>query len=221
MVSIYIYDGIYIYTNIHIRVVASLSLPPPISKGKGLPGVRGGGSCVWGVLSAGYSKSVMLIYPVPLKQTIAQLQCVVVCCRVLQCVAGCCSVWQCVAGCCSVWQCVAVCCRVFRVLQGVAVCCSVLQWVSLVLSKYPRPPALLSRWGSVVGETHVCGGVGGIWLRNMYIEVRWTCRMRLRLRTVFNTACCSVLQCVAVCHNVSQCVTVCHSVLQCVAIGWG
>jgi len=132
-------------------------------------------------------------------------------------------VLQCVAVCGRVLQCVAVCGSVLQGVQGVAGCCSVLQCVAVGIVGLVQipPPALLSRWGSVVGETHVCGGVGGIWLRNMYIEVRWTCRMRLRLRTVFNTACCSVLQCVAVCHNVSQCVTVCHSVLQCVAIGWG
>jgi len=32
------------------------------------------------------------------------------------------------------------------------------------------------------------------------------------------SACCSVLQCVAVCYSVSQCVAVCCSVLQCVAV---
>ena len=34
----------------------------------------------------------------------------------------------------------------------------------------------------------------------------------------YATACCSVLQCVAVCCSVLQCVAVCCSVLQCVAV---
>ena len=149
-------------------------------------------------------------------------------CSVLQCVAVSGRVWQGVAGCCSVWQGVAVCGRVLQcvavwgsVWQCVAECCSVLQCVAVGIVGLVQilPPALLSRWGSVVGETHVCGGVGSIWLRcmyvevvgsiwlrymyvevvgsiwlrYMYVEVRGTCRMRLRLRTVFNAACCSVL----------------------------
>ena len=128
------------------------------------------------------------------------------CCSVLQCVAVCGSVWQCVAvghkvfqcvvvwyvarivtipkpaisfearpcECCSVLQCVAVCGSVW---QCVAVCGSVCQWVTMCCNMVCCEDLHNSKTGDVFE------GV--------------TLRVLQRV-----AACCSVLQCVAVCGSV-------------------
>ena len=94
------------------------------------------------------------------------------------CVALWCSVMQCVILCCSALQCIAVC---YSVLQCVAVCCGMSNKVAIMLT-----------------DTHIhihtlIFFIGGIYHRVRHASCVATC-----------SACCSVLQCVAVCCSVLQ-----------------
>jgi len=134
-------------------------------------------------------------------------QCVAVCCSVLQCVAVCCSVLQCVAVCYSVLQCVAVCCSVLQcvavcgsVLQCVTVCCSVLQCdcVHTKTNAFGNGPLDLvqKRIHSHPYEWSMSHMLAcrGRWMSCYNMETHM-----MQSREYELIACCSVLQCVAVC----------------------
>ena len=131
----------------------------------------------------------------------------------VQCVAVCCSVLQCVTSCWSALECVGVCCSVCcSVLQCVAVCCSVLQ-IFKERRAFSALTSCVAVWlqcgGSVLQCVAVCcrpskkgRNSQPLSVEADPLDVRSVIICTPQVTNHFESLCCRVLQCDAVCCSV-------------------